>query len=146
MEEFTWEVTKEDRPVPWGLYSVIGAICLAIAAFFIYSGNLFGSALFILGPAVIIISATQGQKEYYCKITSKEIQVNNRHYLFKNLEYYSIIADSLILKPEDRGVVYLPIFMEDHEQIHGMLSGLVEENEDYEEDFSAIINRFLGIH
>ncbi|MDX1607597.1 MAG: hypothetical protein R3251_00085 [Candidatus Spechtbacterales bacterium] len=146
MEEFTWKVSKEDRPMPWVLYSIVGIVSIAIAAFFVYSGNIFGAALFIMGPVVIVISATKGQKEVYCTITDSEIKVNNRQYPFKNLEYYSIIADTLILKPKEQGVVYVPIFIEDTEHIHEYLFGKVKQNEDYQEDFSQIVNRFLRIH
>ncbi|MEX0877672.1 MAG: DUF5673 domain-containing protein [Candidatus Spechtbacterales bacterium] len=146
MENFRWQISKKDRATPWGVLSILFVISLAAGAYQLLTENYFGAALFVVAPVIMFMVSTQGQKEFYCEITDEGIKANNKFYPFKKLNFFAIIADSLIVKvKKEKDVVYMPIHFEDAELIREVLSPQLKEKE-YEENFSEIVNRFLRIH
>lgn len=146
MENFNWKIAKADRATPWGIISISAVLGIAIAAYLFYVGNYFGAGLLILVPVIFLIVSSQGQKDFSCSIEEDSIKANNSVYPFKKLSFFVIIADSLVLKPKDANAVYLPIDVKDAEKIREILLQQLEEEEEYEEGFSEIVNRLLRIY
>jgi len=146
MEKFTWQISKKDRVTPWGILSVLLVISLAAAVYQFLTENYFGAALFIVAPVIMFMVSTQGQKEFHCEITDEGIKANNKFYPFKKLDFFAIIADSLIVKvKKEKDVVYIPVHFEDTELIREKLSKNLRE-EEYEENLGEILNRLLQVH
>jgi len=145
MEEFSWKVLKQERPIPWKLLVVIAIFSFSVSAYSIFRVNYFAAALFFIAPVILFITITQGTNEHVCRITDKGIRVNNNFHKYSKIFFFSIVDNFLILKMKEGNAVYIPIKEEDGENIAKALSAYLEED-DYEESMGEVVNRILQIH
>ena len=143
--EFEWSVSKKDRHMPWRTFIIIGVLSVIAAIYFFFKESYFATALFIIAPAVMVLTSLQGPEQTLGSITDKGVKINNTNYKYDFLEFFSIISDNLLLKPKDGDIMYIPINEEEDDEIRGVLSNYIPEKE-YEEKFVDIVNRFLRIH
>lgn len=145
-DKLSWKISKEDMGVPWTILGTIAFVSVLMAIYFTLSENYFAATLFVIAPAAIIITATQGPQEFSCQIDEKGIKMNKKEYRFSDIEYFSIIGSNLAIRPkEQRNHIYIPISYEIAEEIKDIVSEQVEEK-DFDESLTDIAVRVLRIH
>ncbi|MDX1535578.1 MAG: hypothetical protein R3346_02360 [Candidatus Spechtbacterales bacterium] len=147
MQKINWKISKEQRPTYWKFVVVLAAALLGIAAYFATVQNYFATAFFGIAPGIFIILATQGPRELRYEINEESAKINNSKYKYKNLEYYALLDDFLVLKPKSaEPAIYMPLPDSiELDKITDILSKRLRESE-HEQTFGEVINRILNIY
>lgn len=144
MENFSWKISKHDVSIPWVPISILSIVFFGISAYLIFSENYFASAFFFISPIVLFLASVHGPKEFYSKIETNCITVNNSSYLYDELSYFSFIADNLVIKPKGKSAIYILFNVIDKEKIRKNLLEKLKEKE-HDESWIEIISRLLNI-
>ena len=143
--DFSWEVFKKDRVLPLKTFIFIGVLSMGAGVYFFFEESYFAMVLFMIIPAVVILSSVQGPDVVQAKITEKGIHLNNKKHTYTELKSFFVIHDRLVLKDQNDKAIYMLINPEEKEEVENALSNYIPKKE-HEEGFVDIVNRFLYLH